>query len=201
MAHGITMSMTGRTLACLALLLASSAVVHARMRVPATVADMARSAGRVFRGHCATRAVSTIEVAGARLPVTTYTFRVGEHLKGGGGRTVTFRQVGTPEGGPRDLGRLVGLPVYAPGTEYVLFLLPPGRAGTTSPAGAAEGAFLVSGDQVVSLRGAAERPSPEPPTAPAARAAAAPAAAPSPAGAEELSYEALRRAVLDAVRP
>jgi hypothetical protein len=120
--------------------LAAPVGAHASMQTNASVAAMTTSAARVFRGHCASAATETVEIAGARLRVTTYTFRVDEHLKGAKRGTVTFRQVGAPDGGPRDLGRLAGLPAYLPGTEYVLFLLPAGRAGLTSPAGAAEGA-------------------------------------------------------------
>ena len=117
------------------------------------VSTMTASAARVFRGHCEHVTTEMVDVAGARLPVTTYTFRVAEHLKGKRSTGVTFRQVGRPDGGPRDLGRLAGLPAYAPGTEYVLFLLPPSRAGLTSPAGAAEGAFVVRGRRVHRMAG------------------------------------------------
>src|SRR5262245_65586538 len=87
----------------------------ARTAKPATVAEMTTSAERVFRGHCTAVTVGTVDVAGARLPATTYTFHVDEHLKGRKVRTVTFRQLGTPDGGPRDLGRLAELPAYAAG--------------------------------------------------------------------------------------
>jgi len=164
----------------------------ARMGAPATLAAMTRSAANVFRGHCMSAEVGTANVAGARIPVTTYTFHIGEHLKGHGADTVTFRQVGALDGGPRDLGRLVGLPLYAPGTEYVLFLLPQSGAGLTSPAGAAEGAFVVRGDRVRGVRGDPGAPAPRP-----GAARAAPQGAQPPGGVETMSYEALRRAVLD----
>jgi hypothetical protein len=72
-----------------------------------------------------------------------------ETLKGAAAATLRFRQVGRPEGGRGDLGELVGLPVYRPGSEYVLFLLPESRAHLTSPVSAAGGAFLVRGDDLV----------------------------------------------------
>src|SRR5213592_387270 len=83
---------------------------HAWTLMPTTVADLTRSAAHVFRGQCVAAQVGTAEIAGARIPVTTYTFRVREHLKGVGPDTLTFRQIGTPKRGPRDLGRLAGLP-------------------------------------------------------------------------------------------
>jgi len=117
--------------------------------LPVTLPDLTGSADRVFRGVCLSAEVGTAEFPGARIATTTYTFEVREYLKGGGGKTVTFRQVGTPRGGPADLGRAAGLPVYTPGLEYVIFLLPESKARLTSPAGARRGAFLVSGEDVI----------------------------------------------------
>ncbi len=77
-----------------------------------------------------------MKLAGAELASTTYTFDVSDALKGAGTGQLVFRQIGTRVGGPRDLGARVGLPVYTPGVEYVLFLLPEGTLGLTSPAGA-----------------------------------------------------------------
>jgi hypothetical protein len=116
---------------------------------PVTLAGLAGSAGRIFRGVCLNAEAGTVEVAGARIAATTYTFEVREYLKGGGGPKVTFRQVGTPGGGPGDLGRAAGLPVYSPGLEYVIFLLPESKARLTSPAGASRGALLVKREEVI----------------------------------------------------
>ena len=107
--------------------------------------EFARAAGRVVHARCVSAEVVVVEVAGARVAATEYTFAVHETLKGEPTSTLHFRQVGKPEGGPRDLGQLVGLPVYQPGGEYVLFLLPASRSGLTSPAGAGEAAFRVQG--------------------------------------------------------
>src|SRR5262245_52792734 len=111
-----------RALLCGLIVVALPRTAAATMQTSAGVATMTASAARVFRGHCERATTEVVDVAGARLPVTTYTFRIAEHLKGKAVPAVTFRQVGRPDGGPRDLGRLAGLPVYAPGTEYVLFL-------------------------------------------------------------------------------
>lgn len=105
--------------------------------------EFARAAGRVVHARCVSAEVVVVEVAGARVAATEYTFAVHKTLKGEPGSTLRFRQVGTPQGGPRDLGQLVGLPIYEPGGEYVLFLLPASRSGLTSPAGAGEAAFRV----------------------------------------------------------
>jgi len=165
----------------------------ARMAAPPTLAEMTKSAARVFRGHCTAVKTGVATIAGARLPVTTYRFRVREHLKGRRRATVTFRQVGRPDGGPRDLGRLAGLPVYAAGSEYVLFLLPVSTAGMTSPAGAGDGAFVVSGDMVRAVH-AGPRTSGPGGLAPQALRAAGPSTT------DAMSYADLRRAVLAEVR-
>lgn len=161
------------------------------MGAPATVAQLTASAARVFRGQCTGVQVGSVEVAGGRLPATTYTFRVREHLKGRRRATVTFRQLGAPDGGPRDLGRLADLPTYVPGAEYVLFLLPASRVGLTSPAGAAEGALLVRDGEVRNVRG----------TAAEAPAVARTHGRPPLRDLTGSSYEELRRAVRAAAGP
>ena len=176
-----------------ALVTAAFAVVsgaRAATFAPVTLDDMVESAGRIFRGTCVSAATGTTVVAGARLPSTTYKFEIRESLKGNGERTVSFRQVGVPGGGPADLGRAAGLPVYTPGTEYVLFLLPESRARLTSPAGASLGALPVS-DEVVTvphgLAGLGRRDTHA-------------GGAGEPAGAEALPYSTVRDAVLEALR-
>src|SRR6266540_2384677 len=100
---------------------AASSEAPATTAPPVTLSGITASSGRIFRGVCQSAEVGAADVAGARIAATTYTFEVREYLKGGGGHTVTFRQVGTPQGGTGDLGRLAGLPVFAPGLEYVVF--------------------------------------------------------------------------------
>lgn len=153
------------------------------------------SAGRIFRGRCTGVQSGTVEVAGARLPATTYTFEVTDQLKGAAAATITFRQVGLPDGGARDLGRLARLPVYSTGVEYVLFLLPDSAAGLTSPAGAAQGAFLVSGERVWAAPGVQL-----PIALQAVVSGAAPSAEPGAAG-TTVPYVEFRRAVLERVSP
>jgi hypothetical protein len=143
-------------IACLALLLLSAPAAQATTLRSTPLADLARGAGRIFRGHCVSAIAEEKWIAGARIAVTSYRFSVREHLKGSGAEVIEFRQVGRRDQSRFDLGRIAGLPVYQPGREYVLFLLPESRAGLTSPAGAAEGAFAVHGDMVGGLQ---DRPS------------------------------------------
>jgi len=178
-----------------ALLALSLAGAYAQVAKSLSLADITTSAAQIFRGHCVNSKVEIAEVAGARIPVTVYTFRTTEYLKGSGPDSVTFRQVGTPEGGLRDLGHLSGLPTYAPDTEYVLFLLPESRARLTSPAGAGDGAFLVNGDQVQALKPGLHFPEVSTQTAQVAGVQA------PPSEVATFSYETLRRAVRELVNP
>ena len=111
-----------------------------------SVAELTRSAARIFRGRCVAARPGTVDFRGRPLAATAYTFEVSEYLKGDGPPTLTFRQTGTPERGVTDLGRIAGLTVFAPGSEYVVFLRPESKAGLTSAAGRGRGVFLVSGE-------------------------------------------------------
>jgi hypothetical protein len=133
----------------------SAPTAHASLVRRATLTDLAASAQRIFRGSCISAITSQREIAGANVVTTTYTFRVDDGLKGIDEGEIVFRQVGAPGGGARDLGSLVGLPTYRPGNDYVLFLLPESKAGMTSPAGAARGAFRIVSERVVSGAGLA----------------------------------------------
>lgn len=172
------------------LALGCAEAAHAATNGSVTLTDLTRSAARVFRGRCLAAEVGTAAFAGARIPATTYTFEVSEYLKGSGPDTLSFRQVGTPMREPNDLGRVAGLPVYAPGGEYIIFLLPESKARLTSPAGAERGVFTVSGDQVKGASGVRGMPA-------AARPAMEGDSPPDPAA---VPYEAFRRAVLQAMQ-
>jgi hypothetical protein len=137
--------------------------------------ELTRSAERVFRGRCVEARPGTIDFKGRPLAATVYTFEVSEYLKGDGPRRLTFRQAGTPERSVTDLGRIAGLTVFAPGTEYLVFLRPVSRAGLTSAAGRGRGVFLVTGSSVQAADLDGRTPV---------------------AGAETLPYDALRRAIL-----
>lgn len=180
------------TALAVSVLLCAEPPAEARMARQVALGDLAATAGRIVRGRCVGAEAGVVQLAGAQLSVTTYTFDVGDPLKGAGTGPLVFRQVGTRDGGPRDLGARVGLPVYTPGAEYVLFLLPEGRLGLTSPAGAGDGAFLVQGERVTSVNGTVRLESPT--TAGARTAAAA-------GGERSLSYESFRQLVRDLVTP
>lgn len=141
------MRLRGLSIGVVLLSLASAAAAQEVERF--VVESFAQSSARIFRGRCVAAEPAVVRVPGGVVAATRYRFAIVDGLKGVAPGTVSFLQVGRPEGGARDLGRLAGLPTYAIGSEYVLFLLPPSRAGLTSPAGAAEAAFLVTGDRLV----------------------------------------------------
>ena len=169
----------------IALVLSARAAV-ALMIIPGDLAGFTAASAHIVRARCVEAVAVVVEVAGARLAATAYQFEVIDTLKGTSGKRLVFRQVGTASAGPRDLGRIAGLPVYSPGVEYLLFLLPESAAGLTSPAGAGQGAFEVAGDVVTPLvAGAAQLTS----TTPQLRASAQ-------GGKPRLSYSELRGAVV-----
>jgi hypothetical protein len=139
-----------------------------------SVLELTRSAARIFRGRCVAARAETVDFKGRPLAATAYFFEVSEYLKGDGPRTLTFRQAGTPDRGTSDLGRIAGLTVFEPGSEYVVFLRPVSKAGLTSAAGRGRGVLLVSGETVQVAEVDGRTPAP---------------------GAERIAYEAIRRAV------
>ncbi len=144
-----------------------------------SVAELTRSAARVFRGRCVAARPGTVDLRGRPLAATAYTFEVSEYLKGEGPRTLTFRQAGTPERDVTDLGRIAGLTVFAPGNEYVIFLRPESKAGLTSAAGRGRGVLLVSGETVRAVDIDGRTPAP---------------------GSETIAYGALRGAVMQVLK-
>ncbi len=101
---------------------------------PVGLEEMVAYSQRIFRGVC-TAAEPTGSVAG--LPVTLYTFRVLDGIKGASTeQTVRFRQLDFA-------GDSLQIPRYRVDREYVLFLYPESEIGLTSPVGLLQGAFQV----------------------------------------------------------
>ena len=129
----------------IAMLFSAASASAALAPEAALLQRFARDASAVVRGVCESASPIEVQVAGATLAATEYVFLVTEAWKGSRSPRLRFRQVGRAGGGRGDLGRLAGLPMYQPGQEYVLFLLPPSASGLSSPAGAGEAAFAVDG--------------------------------------------------------
>ncbi len=107
---------------------------------PLALDEMVAYSQRIFRGVCVSAEPDGV-ISG--LPVTRYTFRILEEVKGATGeRTISFRQIGSA-------GESFEIPRYRVDAEYVLFLYPESEIGLTSPVGLLQGAFQVmrlSGD-------------------------------------------------------
>ncbi|MGH9749582.1 MAG: hypothetical protein ACRD6R_06635 [Candidatus Polarisedimenticolia bacterium] len=153
---------------------AAIAMAGALLGASYSVAELTRSAEKVFRGTCVAAEEVTADFRGRPLAATAYTFEISEYLKGHGPRTLAFRQAGTPRRDLTDLGRVAGLTVFAPGIEYVVFLRPVSKAGLTSAAGKGGGVLIVAAE------GARQ---------------AGPDGRTPVEGAETVPYEALKRAV------
>lgn len=146
-------------LAVLVVGLASTAPALVIPEAP-TWTEMTDSAEQILRGTVISADVSTKDVAGGRVKVTTYTVVVAERLKGKGRKRHRFQQVGTPGGGPSDLGTLGGLATYETGQEYLFFLLPRSRYGLTSPAGGPRGALEIHDGKIRGGGAFSAQPSP-----------------------------------------
>jgi hypothetical protein len=104
---------------------------------------------KVFVGRCVAVEADG-EFKGQR--VQKVTFEVIDTLKGEPSKSVTFRQLGTVDGGEdfgmKDGVRIHGLerdlPTYQVGEEAIVFLSGAGGSGLTAPVGLAQGKFAVS---------------------------------------------------------
>ncbi|HSA59784.1 MAG TPA: hypothetical protein VLJ37_08885 [bacterium] len=104
---------------------------------------------KVFVGRCVSIDADA-DFKGQR--VQKVTFDVIDTLKGEPSKTVTFRQLGTVDGG-EDFGMKEGvkiqglerdLPQYQVGEEAIVFLSAAGDSGITAPVGLAQGKFAVT---------------------------------------------------------
>jgi len=107
--------------------------------------ELVRGSDRIFSGTCI--AVQDTTVPDTRVPVTQYTFKVTERLKGNLEDTVVVSQIGvrTPrtQGDRAVVFRIPGMPVYQIGEEVTLFLVSESPLGLSSPVGLSQGAFTV----------------------------------------------------------
>jgi len=106
-------------------------------RGPLPLVTIAYEAGRIVHGTVSD-VRSGIDESGT--PVTWVTFDVARTLKGPHAARVTIKQFGRSD---IALGRIPGMPTYAPGEEVVVFLRPESRRGFTSPVGLDGGVYRV----------------------------------------------------------
>jgi hypothetical protein len=102
--------------------------------------DLAGLVDRSARIVAATCQRVTPEVMGGQ-PVTRYGFAVRQFLKGEGPAALSVVLPGGEQAGTTV--RWVGMPVFAPGEEVILFLTGPDQVGAAWPVGLAQGAFRI----------------------------------------------------------
>jgi hypothetical protein len=109
--------------------------------LPLYLDEMADGAAVAFEGRCIGNR-SEVD-AGTGLIVTYTTFDVRDVLKGSPGSTYEIKQVGgaLPNDGPQY--RVLGVPKFELGEDYVVFLAGVSTAGFSSPIGLAQGRFKV----------------------------------------------------------
>jgi hypothetical protein len=125
--------------AALALVLSTGA--GAASTLPLYLDEMADSAAVAFEGRCLANRTEVDVATG--LVVTYTTFEVRDALKGALAGTHEIKQVGgeVPGGGPQF--RVMGVPRFEVGEDYVVFLAGVSTAGFSSPMGLSQGRFKV----------------------------------------------------------
>jgi len=136
-----TTSFLGRALACALCLLAAAMPARATSVLPVDLDHIVSRANVAFQGTV-TDVHSDHDPATGWI-VTYVTFRVDDALKGPAGSTYTLKQIGgrLPDG---ETYRVDGVPSYAVGHSYVVFLHSPSPLGLSSPVGLSQGKFDVA---------------------------------------------------------
>jgi len=125
----------------LALLLAVAFPAAATMVLPVDLDRMIGDARVAFEGTCTGN--RTARDPQTHLIVTYTTFAVHDVLKGDVGATYEIKQLGGElEGGMRY--KVEGIPKFAVGQDYVVFLAGVSKAGFSSPIGLSQGRFVVT---------------------------------------------------------
>ncbi len=110
--------------------------------------DLVRHSQRIFSAVCQSVSSGFDE---NNLPYTSYSFLVTDSIHGvANQQVVVIKQFGLSEpiqldNGVTQVSRIEGMPRYAPGQEYLLFLTQESRLGFSSPIGLIQGAFRVQG--------------------------------------------------------
>lgn len=119
--------------------------------LPVSLQRMASTAETIFHGTVIGNEVRVDQTSGR---VATYTtFKVIEVIKGNPGATHTIKQIGGQLPGSNVRQEIHGVPRFAVGEEYVIFLPKASSLGFASPIGLSQGKFDVrkrDGDTLVS---------------------------------------------------
>ena len=131
----------GRLIFTLMLAFAAIGRAEATTVLPLSLDDIVATAAVAFEGTCIEN--RTENDAATNLVVTYTTFAVHDVIKGTPGSTYTIKQVGG-ELPDKDVAfKVRGVPSFAVGADYVVFLPPRSSAGFSSPVGLAQGRFSV----------------------------------------------------------
>ena len=109
--------------------------------LPLYLDEMADTAAVAFEARCVANRSEVDKVTG--LVVTYTTFEVRDVLKGSAGARHEIKQVGGALPGDGPQYRVMGVPRFEVGEDYVVFLAGVSSAGFSSPMGLAQGRFKV----------------------------------------------------------
>lgn len=112
--------------------------------LPLYLDEMIDGSAVAFQGTCVDNRTELDPATG--LVVTYTTFAVREPLKGDVGMTHVIKQVGGRLADGTTGFQIKGVPTFAPGQEYVVFLTGVSSVGFSSPVGLAQGRFTVVQD-------------------------------------------------------
>jgi hypothetical protein len=104
--------------------------------------ELVADSALVFEGTCLGN--RTEREASTGMVVTYTTFAVHDALKGEVGSTHTIKQVGGNLDDGRPVFRIQGVPKFAPGQDYVVFLTGASTLGFSSPLGLSQGRFSIT---------------------------------------------------------
>ena len=126
---------------CLVAAAAAVFPAQAMTVLPVTLDNMIDTAATAFQG---TVLANRVEREANGQVVTFTRFKVDDVLKGSVGDTYEIKQIGgeIDDGGPQF--RVMGVPRFREGQEYVVFLYGVSAAGFSSPVGLHQGRFAVS---------------------------------------------------------
>jgi len=129
---------------CCTLAVLTAAPARAASVLPLYLDELIDHATVAFEGTCTGN--RTERDAATNLVVTYTTFNVRDVLKGNVGKTYEIKQVGGTLPGENLQFRIDGVPTFAAGESYVVFLAGVSSAGFSSPIGLSQGRFHVKAE-------------------------------------------------------
>lgn len=131
------------TASVVGMLLLFAGYAHATSVIPLYLDELIDQSTVAFEGTCTDNRTERDPVT--NFVVTYTTFAVSDVLKGAAGAAYTIKQIGSSLPGEAVPFRIQGVPRFAVGESYVVFLAGVSDAGFSSPIGLSQGRFTVSG--------------------------------------------------------